>query len=942
MSAAKKLVIVESPTKARTIRRFLSDEYRIEASMGHVRDLPASAEEVPSDVKEKEWARLGVNVEEGFEPVYIIPPGKKKVVTELKKAVKEAEELYLATDEDREGESIGWHLVEVLKPKIPVKRMVFHEITQNAIRAALQQPRSLDDNLVQAQETRRVLDRLVGYLVSPVLWKKVAPRLSAGRVQSAAVRLLVLRERERMAFKSGSYWDLKALLAKDSKAFEAQLVSVDGVRLASGKDFDEQTGKIPPEKNVLLLQEEAAKSLVDKLRDARFQVTSVETRRSKRAPYAPFTTSTLQQEANRKLGITANRTMRIAQRLYENGYITYMRTDSVNLSEQAIGAARQLIERKYGSDYVSPEPRRFATQSKGAQEAHEAIRPAGTAMPTVEELGLSGEEAKLYELIWKRTVATQMAEARLAFTTARMEAKTADGQHTEFRATGREVVFPGFFRAYVEGSDDPEEALEDRSQPLPPLSEGDQLPCQDLEPIRHDTKPPARYTEATLVKALEANGIGRPSTYATIIDTIQRRGYVTTKSKQLVPTFIAMAVTQLLEESLTQVVDLEFTAGMEERLDEIAEGRDALRYLQNFYKEELLPGVDAGENLDPKSVCAIKEESIEPYEIRVGRYGAFLEYTNAEGEKTTVSLPAEMPPGEVTKDYIESLIHSARRSKEPLGHDPQTNEPVYVLYGPYGPYVQLGTASKEKGAKKPKRVSIPKSLDPTTVDFQTALQLLALPRPLGEHPETGKTVKAGIGRFGPYVLHDGVYASLKAEDDVLTVELPRAVELLAGKKKRRGSEPLKELGNHPEDGNPVNVMRGPYGVYVKWNKLNVGVPEEVAPEDVTLERAMGWLEEKAAQKGKKKTSKKKAAASSSNTTSGSKKTQKKTSKKKASKKKTSKKTSKKKTGSKAGSTTKTTTKKKTASRSKRVAAKTATTKVPKRASSASHEAADDG
>ncbi|MEZ4269868.1 MAG: type I DNA topoisomerase [Myxococcota bacterium] len=875
-----KLVIVESPTKARTIRKFLGPEYRVEASMGHIRDLPASADEIPEDIKGEPWARLGVDVDAGFAPVYVIPSGKKKIVAELRKALKNSQQLYLATDEDREGEAIGWHLVEVLGPKVPIHRMVFHEITKEAIKAALASPRQLNHHLVQAQETRRVLDRLVGYTVSPLLWKKVAPKLSAGRVQSAAVRLLVLRERERMAFRAGSYWDIKASLAKDEVVFEAQLTAVDGIRLAVGKDFDENTGRIPADKQVLLLEEEAAKSLATGLREAAFEVISNEVRQSSRSPYPPFTTSTLQQEANRKLGLTANRTMRIAQRLYESGHITYMRTDSVNLSTQALDAVRALIDTRYGAEYAPASPRQYTTKSKGAQEAHEAIRPAGTGMPTAEELGLASEQAKLYDLIWKRTIASQMSDAKLAFTSAKFKAQSADGRVAEFRASGREVIFPGFFKAYVEGSDDAEEGSDDRSQPLPPLREGDKTQCRGLEPIAHETKPPARFSEASLVKSLEAHGVGRPSTYASIIETIQRRGYVMAKGKQLVPTFIAMAVTQLLEETLTQVVDLQFTAGMEEHLDKIADGHGGTGYLDDFYRKQLLAGVEGGLSVDARRVCTIKAANIEPHEIRVGRYGAFIEYDRPGEEKPgSVSLPIQAAPSDMDCAALDKLISQAKRATAPLGTDPKTGQPVYVLVGPYGPYVQLGeslphkktkrkSAKKkaeeeetvETGGKRPKRVSVPQEIDPLAVDFDLALQLLALPRKLGDHPETGKGVRASIGRYGSYVVHNYIYASLKAEDSVLTVDLDRALELLAGKKpRRRGSDPLRELGNHPADGNPVRIMSGPYGAYVKYENVNATIPEGFTVEDVTLEEAMVWIDAKLEAKGRKKAVKKVAA-----------------------------------------------------------------------------------
>ncbi|HEX6984598.1 MAG TPA: type I DNA topoisomerase, partial [Planctomycetaceae bacterium] len=602
-SNKRRLVIVESPAKAKKIGSFLGPGYRVMASVGHIRDLPSKAAEIPADVKKEPWATLGVNVDRDFEPLYVVPAEKKKTVKELKDALKEADELIIATDEDREGESIGWHLVELLKPKVPVKRMVFDEITKEAILKAVQNTRDLDTNLVAAQETRRVVDRLYGYTLSPLLWKKIAPKLSAGRVQSVAVRILVQRELERLAFHSATYWDLKATLAAEKKAeFDAELSTVAGKRVASGRDFDENTGKLRPDADVLLLDEAQAAGLRDRLRGVDWLVKSVETRDQKRTPYAPFTTSTLQQEANRKLGYSARQTMQVAQRLYENGYITYMRTDSVSLSNEAITAARKTVQERYGKKYLSPEPRRYQTKSKGAQEAHEAIRPAGTEMKTGEEHGLSGPELRLYSLIWKRTVATQMAEARLKFQTATIAAADA-----EFRATGRHVEFAGFFRAYVEGSDDPEAALDDSESALPPLREGQKLDLRKLDAVSHETKPPARYTEASLVRRLEQEGIGRPSTYASIIGTIQDRGYVEKQGNQLVPTFTALAVNRLLERYFPDLVDYGFTAEMEQKLDDIAAGQqDRLPYLRSFYRGErgIEPQVKSKEEeIDPRDAC---------------------------------------------------------------------------------------------------------------------------------------------------------------------------------------------------------------------------------------------------------------------------------------------------------------------------------------------------
>ncbi|MFO1001640.1 MAG: type I DNA topoisomerase [Planctomycetaceae bacterium] len=579
-SQKKALVIVESPAKAKKIAGFLGDDYIVKASMGHIRDLPSSAKEIPAELKKESWSTLGVNVDNDFDPLYVISPDRKKLIAELKDSLKKVRELVLATDEDREGESIGWHLVQVLKPSVPVSRMVFSEITKPAILEAIKNTRQLDENLVQAQETRRVVDRLYGYTLSPLLWKKIARGLSAGRVQSVAVRLLVMREIERMKFRSGTFWDLKAALqAKTGGAFEAVLQTLGGKRIASGRDFDESTGRLKDGSDVLLLQESQAKALLEKVRSNPWTVSNIEQKQQVRRPYPPFTTSTLQQESNRKLGMTARQTMQTAQRLYEDGHITYMRTDSVSLSGEAIAAARSKVDDLYGKNFLSPSPRQFTNKSKGAQEAHEAIRPAGTEMKTADEIGLSGGEYKLYQMIWKRTMATQMADALLRFDTVTITVADA-----EFRASGRTVEFAGFFRAYVEGSDDPDAAIEDQDSPLPPLAEKDKVDCQNVDAISHETKPPARFTEATLVKSLESEGIGRPSTYASILSTIQDRGYVRKNGNQLVPTFTAMAVTKLLEGYFSNLVDFGFTAGMEQTLDDIATGAaDRLPYLRKFY-----------------------------------------------------------------------------------------------------------------------------------------------------------------------------------------------------------------------------------------------------------------------------------------------------------------------------------------------------------------------
>ena len=863
------LVIVESPTKARTIRNYLPSGYQVEASMGHVRDLPPSAEEIPPAYKDKKWATLGVNVDDRFQPIYVVPKTKKKVVKELKTALKVADELILATDEDREGESISWHLLEILKPKVPVKRMVFHEITREAIQKALQDCRNVDENLVHAQETRRILDRLVGYTVSPLLWKKISRGLSAGRVQSVAVRLLVERERERRAFQSGGYWDLKADLEQDKNPFEAKLITLDGKKLATGSDFDPDTGKIAEGRDVVLLDEAEANKLKERLIDKTWTVSNREERASKRRPSPPFTTSTLQQESNRKLGISAKETMTIAQKLYEKGFITYMRTDSVHLSQQAIAAARDCVEQKYGKNYLSPKPRQYSTKSKGAQEAHEAIRPAGSSFRTPQDTGLKEREFKLYDLIWKRTVACQMADARLT-----QIAVDVSVENAVFRANGKLIDFPGFFRAYVEGSDNPDAALENQDIPLPPLKVGDKPDCKELEAIGHETQPPARYTEASLVKTLEKEGIGRPSTYASVISTIVARDYVQMRGKALVPTFTAFAVTSLLEEHFPDLVDTDFTSKMEQTLDEIATGgAEWLPYLKKFYQGDtgLKTQIDVKtEEIEPSLAKTIHLDNLDA-KIRIGRFGPYIEIDNGEEEPLKVSIPNDLTPADLSPEQIEALIRQKLEGPEKIGFNPETGEPIYYKVGQYGPYVQLGDKTEDN--PKPKISSIPKKdrkedVKKEDVTLEMAVGLLSLPRLLGEHPATGGKIKAALGRFGPYVVHEFKdpetkkatkdYRSLKKEDDVLTVTFDRAMELLSQPKGSRGGgtrKPLRELGEHPEDKEPVNVYKGPYGHYVKHGKVNAGLPEGETLESITLEKALELLAAKAA--SKKKTTKRK-------------------------------------------------------------------------------------
>ncbi|MEO1430115.1 MAG: type I DNA topoisomerase [Cyanobacteria bacterium J06632_19] len=849
------LVIVESPTKAKTIRNYLPSDYRVEASMGHVRDLPQSASEIPAAVKGEEWAKLGVNVESNFEPLYVVPKTKKQVVSQLKQALKEASELILATDEDREGESISWHLYQLLKPKVPTKRMVFHEITSEAIKKALKNTRTVDEQLVRAQETRRILDRLVGYTLSPLLWKKIAWGLSAGRVQSVAVRLLVQRERERRAFNQGSYWDLKAVLSqtanKGSKeqSFNSVLVTLAGTKLATGSDFDPATGQIAAGRKVVLLNEEEAEALKVRITDKTWKVTNLDERPVTRKPAPPFTTSTLQQESNRKLRLSARDTMRVAQNLYEQGYITYMRTDSVHLSEQAVTAARECVQKLYGKEFLSPQPRKYTTKSKSAQEAHEAIRPAGSSFRTPQDTGLSGRELQLYDLIWKRTVACQMADAKQTQITMHLLVEDAG-----FRSSGKRIDFPGFLRAYVEGSDDPEAALEDKEVILPNLKVGDNPKLKELQTVGHETQPPARFTEATLVKTLESEGIGRPSTYASIIGTIVDKGYAQLTNNALIPTFTAFAVTKLLETHFSEIVDPSFTSKMEQTLDDISTGEaEWLPYLKKFYLGE--QGLDTlvkeRESQIDINTSRTVDLNIPDVKIRIGKFGAYLEAENGS-EVVTASIPRDLTPSDLDPEKVEKLLKQKTEGPDQVGIHPETAQPIFMLIGPYGPYVQLGEKSEEN--PKPKQASLPKNVKPEEVTVEMAVGLLALPRKLGEHPETGASIQANLGRFGPYVVHNAKegkdYRSLKAGDDVLTVTLERALELLSQPKKGRGSrsnakKPLRELGSHPDNEEPVNVYEGPYGVYIKHGKTNVGIPEGETVESITLEKALELLASKA-------------------------------------------------------------------------------------------------
>tara|TARA_Y100001968_G_scaffold314963_2_gene341016 strand:- start:12651 stop:15344 length:2694 start_codon:yes stop_codon:yes gene_type:complete len=852
------LVIVESPTKAKTIRGFLPKGFEVVASMGHVRDLPNNAGEIPASKKGEKWAKIGVNTTANFEPLYVVPKDKKKVVKELKQSLKGASKLLLATDEDREGESISWHLMQLLAPKVPVQRMVFHEITKEAIAKALKETRDVDLELVHAQETRRILDRLVGYTLSPLLWKKVSWGLSAGRVQSVAVRLLVQRERARRAFKSGSFWDLKAQLEKENINFEARLVLFQGKKIASGVDFDQSTGELKKEVNVRLLTESEATNLAKNLKKENWCVSSVEEKPSIRKPVPPFTTSTLQQEANRKLRLSARETMRCAQGLYERGFITYMRTDSVHLSDQAIKAARDCVLSKYGKEYLLNKPRQYSNKTRNAQEAHEAIRPAGELFKSPNETGLSGRDLSLYELIWKRTVASQMPDARL--TMLSVDFKVGE---CSFRSNGKRIDFPGFFRAYVEGSDDPEGALEGQEVLLPSLAEGDLSCPKEVEPFGHQTQPPARYSEASLVKTLEKEGIGRPSTYASIIGTIVDRGYSVLQNNSLTPSFTAFAVTALLEEHFPALVDTGFTAKMESTLDEISTGKvEWLPYLKGFYKGEggLETQVQQREgDIDGGEFRSISLEGLSCL-VRLGKYGTYLESKDAgdDGKPITASIPEETTPADLDEEKADLILRQKVEGPESLGRDPDTGEEIYILLGKYGPYVQRGEISED--TPKPKRSSLPKGLKSEDVTLQDALGLLQLPRLLGEHSEGGK-IQAGLGRFGPYIVWnkgkgEKDYRSLKGEDDVLEVNLSRALELLAMPKKGRGGRTaLKDLGIPTGSKDKVQLFDGPYGLYVKQGKVNASLPEGKSGDEITLEEAVKLLEAKTT---KKKTNRKKS------------------------------------------------------------------------------------
>jgi DNA topoisomerase-1 len=850
-SGGKSLVIVESPAKARTISKFLGSNYTVEASIGHIRDLPQGAKELPAEYKGEKWAYLGVNVNDNFTPVYIVPPEKKTQVSKLKQLLKECSELYLATDEDREGEAISWHLCEVLKPKVPVHRLVFHEITSQAIHEALENPRSIDDGLVRAQETRRILDRLYGYEVSQLLWRKIGPKLSAGRVQSVAVRLIVERERQRIAFRSATWWDLIArLAAEDGKQFEAELVSVGGRRVPSGKDFDPANGKIK-DQQLALLSEQQARDLADRLMRGQFRVTNLEERPYTRKPPEPFTTSTLQQEANRKLGFGARRTMDVAQKLYENGHITYMRTDSTNLAQVAIDASRDLVRTEYGGEYLPDSPRVYRSKVKNAQEAHEAIRPAGHPfeLPSVLRDQLPPDQFRLFELIWKRTIASQMVDAR-----GRTMMITIEADDAVFQVSGKTIDFPGFLRAYVEGSDDPEAELADQERILPAVKVGDGLNCQELIAKDHTTQPPARFSEASLTAALEERGIGRPSTYASIIDTILERRYVFKKGNALVPTWTAFSVSKLLEQHLPNLVDYEFTAQMEDLLDAISRGESAANeYLQTFYfgDNAEMPGLKAQldakiQSVDPRDLSRFTlghPPTGDEVFVRVGKFGPFIE----QGERKA-SITQDMPPDELTLEKAIAMLDQASVGEEPLGIHPDTHKPVYLKQGRFGPYVQMGAGDEDE---KPKNASLLPNMLPSEVTFEIAIKLLSLPRTLGDHPENKEPIVAFNGKFGPYIKCGAETRSLPKDVSPIDVTFEQAVELLAQPKQRgRGRaaprEPLKSFENSPVTNSPVKLLEGRFGNYVTDGTTNATLPKDYTPESLTFQQALDLLAERAA------------------------------------------------------------------------------------------------
>jgi DNA topoisomerase-1 len=882
--AGPKLVIVESPAKAKTIAGYLGRGYVVESSIGHIRDLPQSAADVPAKIKGQPWARLGVDVDNEFTPYYVVSRDKKPQITKLKGLLKDASELYLATDEDREGEAIAWHLLDELKPKVPVRRMVFHEITPHAIAEAVANPRDIDQDLVEAQEARRILDRLYGYEVSPVLWKKVMSGLSAGRVQSVATRLVVDRERERMAFRVASYWDLEGTFdagsKHDDRMFPARLHSVDGSRVARGSDFTAQ-GELKVSttngSGVVHLDRARAEALAEGMHDASFEIRSVESKPYRRSPYAPFRTTTLQQEASRKLGFGASRTMSVAQRLYENGFITYMRTDSITLSDSAVSAAREQVRELYGAEYLPDAPRKYTSKVKNAQEAHEAIRPAGESFRTPAQTGLSGDEFRLYELIWMRTVASQMRDAEGRSVTVRLGAQAASGEDVVFSASGRVITFHGFLKAYVEGSDDPDTESDDRETRLPAVAEGDAVSAAALRAAGHETKPPARYTEATLIRELEQREIGRPSTYASIIGTILNRGYVYKKGSALVPAWLAFSVVRLLQEHFSRLVSYEFTARMEDVLDQIAAGqRDRNTELAEFYfgngdVEGLKKLVSELGEIDARELATFP--IADGIDLRVGRYGPYIESTATAGESVRANVPEDLPPDELTEEKAKELLANPAGEERQLGQDPDSGLPIVAKNGRFGPYVTEVLPEDAPKSKKPRTSSLFKSMSLETVTLQDALTLLSLPRVVGTDPESGEEITALNGRYGPYLKKGSDSRSIDAEEKLLTISLEEALKIFA-EPKRRGraaASPGRELGADPATGKTVTVKSGRFGPYVTDGEFNATLRQGDDETTVSLERAAELLAEKRAKgpapkkRGAKKTAKKAAKKSAKKT-----------------------------------------------------------------------------
>ncbi len=903
-SRGHKLVIVESPAKAKTIAGYLGSGYVVESSIGHIRDLPRDASDVPASIKGEKWARLGVDVDNEFTPYYVVSRDKKPHMTKLKGLLKGASELYLATDEDREGEAIAWHLEQELKPKVPVHRMVFHEITKQAIEEAVAHPRTLDLDLVEAQEARRILDRLYGYEVSPVLWKKVMPRLSAGRVQSVATRLVVDRERERIAFRVASYWDLEGTFDAGSdhaeRMFPAKLSSVDGARVARGSDFDPQANLTSA--NVVHLDRSRAEALSAAVTDTAFAVRSVEAKPYTRKPYAPFRTTTLQQEASRKLGYGASRTMQIAQRLYENGFITYMRTDSITLSTSAVNAARGQVRELYGAEYLPDAPRTYQSKVKNAQEAHEAIRPAGESFRTPAQTGLSGDEFRLYELIWMRTVASQMRDAQGRSVAIRLGGTAATGEDVVFSATGRVLTFYGFLKAYVEGSDDPEKESDDSQTRLPDVREGDVVTAARIAAAGHETKPPARYTEASLVKELEEREIGRPSTYASIIGTILNRGYVYKKGTALVPAWLAFSVTRLLEDHFPRLVSYEFTASMEDNLDEIASGRrERVNELGEFYfgsddVEGLHKLVNELGDIDARELATFPIG--EGINLRVGRYGPYVE----DEEQNRGNVPEDLPPDELTVEKAKELLANPAGQEQVLGEDPESGLTIVAKNGRYGPYVTEQLPEDAPKSARPRTSSLFKTMTLDAITLDDALRLLTLPRVVGEDPESGEEITAQNGRYGPYLKKGTDSRTIGSEEQLLTITLEDALKIYAQPKQRgrAAADPGREIGEDPVSKQMITVKSGRFGPYVTDGEYNATLRQGDDQATVSLERAAELLAErrakgpakKAAKRGAKKTPAKKTTA-----------------KKATAKKSTAKKTAAKKTAAKKTTAKKTTAKK---------------------------------